>query len=1403
MIRSKIAARFKRAITMGMFLGLLALLLHVVPGVVDPARAQGSRKDDIVFNSRGVPLAGATVRVCTMPATGQPCTPLANIYSDSALTQAISNPMATDGLGNYHFYAAPGRYMIEASGPGINTKQIPDVLLPADPTSPTYTGNISAFSLNLAGNLTVNGNTSVIGNLASGTLNLTDQSASPGAASAGTVNLYTKSDKRLYYTDDTGTEIGPIASSSGAQTNVSNTFTAAQNVDADLHIKGPNPEIDLSRYGAYYSTLPMPQTTGGITSGSSALTLASAQDFANGQGVVIYGAGPSPTIATPPTPTVTPTGVLNGTTTYSYQVIAEDYYGGLTAASAAGTTAAGAANLGATQVTLASASRTNGVNTYTSTVNHNFQSGIPVAICQFTGGSGCPGSPNDTFNGIFVIASTPTGTTFTTDTASTYPATTETTGTPFAEVLACNTLSFSSYSGAGTLRYWIYRSKSGGAYALAGVAQGLDPYFVDCGLSTPTAPSYVPSTPPASTQARYLSTTITSGGGTTALTLAASASTTVSSAVVLHDNTPALLAASQAALNNGGATVYIGASSVSPSITYYPFNSTFDSTTLTNTGGFPLHIVVNAFLGVNQSWILAPNFDIDGLPKQGSSFNYLPGGSIGGGAFPIFYIPRGGGFHFNRLQINLSSAQQSAIYADEDTLGDGATGLIADELSVKGFSGRSRPIVLKGGYDFRFSGGVCDANGAQVLTTPYCVDLMTSSSAVTGSSSSQIPGRVDFDNFYFIGTGIHIFSIANVTSAASTYNFSNSLFEVAFTPFLRINNTNILDEVHFMNVAGADSTGQGAAMPFVDSTGGGLRNISWEDGGLSSSTTPIVISSNITSADLTSITNLVVKHSPSFNIGNVPWFNMDRSRVDANSEVISASNSGALIYRIPDPGAAPSVSVASGGSVPLGTYNIAYSLVDASGRETKVSPSMSATTTSGNQTIVVTPPSLGNGAVGWYPYQNGARMLISGLTGSCNSPIPVTVASYSDTSNTICGASTSSISVAGSSSMDANGISSWKYLLGTNSLTAPAGATNKIWTFADHNTQFAPATAKPSSNMGFTIETGIAQSAFDSFNRANGAIGANWTVQNGGLNVSGNAIVGTGSTNNWGFYSAPTFSVTPDQFAEISLPAAVPAGGGAGPAVRASGSGASADNYNCHPNNTTLYLEKILNGASTILSSVGNATAAGDVIRLEVSGNTINCYYNGVLKLTATDNSLTTGSPGLETYNTSAMLDNWTGGNLVPLAHTSLEQDFSQVQHFPFGLTVGPLSLASAPPTGITMGAESFSSVPRAFLPAFLPGALTATWTASTITVDKAITVTRVQVQAKTAPSGCSTNAIVRLTDGTTNQDVTVSATANDSGAIAKNYAAGATLTVAVQTAAAGCTTAPADANVIVQYKMQ
>jgi len=1144
MIRSK----FK----MGLFLGTLALLAHLVPGIVDPARAQGSRKDDIVFNSRGVPLAGATIRVCAMPATGQPCTPLAQIYSDAALTQALANPTTSDGLGNYFFYAAPGKYEIEVSGPGITTKQIPNVILPSDPSSPTFnnlstTGNISAFSLSLSGNLTVNGSTTVVGNLASGTLNLANQSVAPGPAGAGTVNLYTKSDKRLYYQDDTGAEIGPIANTSGAQTNVSNTFTAAQNFDSDVHAKGPNPWFDISRFGGYFSALPVPQTTGGINAGAAALTLASAQDFANGQGIVVWGAGALPTISTPPQPAVTPIGVLNGATTYNYKVIAEDYFGGLTAASAAGTTTAGAATLGLNTVTLTQAVRSAGVSTYTSSVAHNLQAGQTVNICGFGGGTGCPGTFLNAFNGVKVIVATPTGTTFTVNDGN-VPDATDSSGTPFAQVVACNKLTFSSFSGTGTLRYWIYRSVGAGSYSLVGVAVGLDPFFIDCNQVVTGAPGYVPATPPASAQAGYLATTISSGGGTTSLTLANTAATTVAAASVLHDNTPAMRAAMQAAFNVSGGTVYLPATPQNAgATTYWPFNSTLNMTTgFTNPGSAPTRILSNAYTLLNQPWILANSTEVDGYPKNTSSFLYTPGAAFTGNAHPMFYL--GGnasavGIHLNRLILRPSNVQQTGIYADNGSNGGGMAGLVVDDSEVGGASGMSRPIVLKGGFDFFFHRGNCDSGGGTFPVQP-CLQLTNSSSALTAANPSQVPGRVVIDGMYFAGSAIQMDDIPNsFFSGGYYYQFRGSLFESGVNPFVRINfpGGGFTDQISFNDCLGADIV-SGIGTPFVDASNSGLRGVSWKDGYVVNGQ-PLLITTNLGTP---LATTLSVDHANTNNLGNANWFNIGGGFAELNGQIFSTFNSGRMIYQLGTP-AAPGVAVSAGGSVPLGNIPYQITAVDADGKETLAGPAANATVTSGNQTVTVTAPALPTGTVGWYPYRNGARGNISVLTGSCTTAIPAATAQWVDTFGFTCGTSQPPLTSAGSSILSSSGISTYRF------------------------------------------------------------------------NLSG----------------------------------------------------------------------------------------------------------------------------------------------------------------------------------------EPLTASPRGPFNAFLPGALTSTWTAQTWTLDKAITVTRVQVQAKTAPAGCTTNAVVRLSNGSTTQDVTISAAANDSGAIAKNYAAGAVLTLSVQTAAAGCATAPADANAVVQYKMQ
>jgi hypothetical protein len=282
---------------LGRLVALAVLVCCACGGYVANAFAQGSRKDDVVFNAQGRPMGGAGVRVCTAAATGQPCTPLALLYSDPGLAQALANPISTDGLGNYTFYAAPGRYEIEISGPGITTKQLPNVILPNDPSAPTFTtvtttSGISAFSLSLSGNLTVSGSAAVTGTLTVG-----------GA---------------------------PVPS-----TTQDNQWTSAQ------RFKGPDPWRDITAYmppgGCDQSALTGAHTTGTITSGSHALTIAYDNNFKNGCGIFIAGAGAASTLATPAQGTAPNPNVIGaaGSTTVHYKVVAIDANFGTSAATAA------------------------------------------------------------------------------------------------------------------------------------------------------------------------------------------------------------------------------------------------------------------------------------------------------------------------------------------------------------------------------------------------------------------------------------------------------------------------------------------------------------------------------------------------------------------------------------------------------------------------------------------------------------------------------------------------------------------------------------------------------------------------------------------------------------------------------------------------------------------------------------------------------------------------------------------------------------------------------------------------------------------------------------------------------------------------------------------------------------
>jgi len=1401
MIRSKVAAHAVAcAKTMTFLWAMLALALHVVPGAVGAAHAQGTRKDDIVFNSRGIPLAGATVRVCAMPASGQPCTPLALIYSDAALTQALANPTTTDGLGNYFFYATPGKYEIEISGPAITTKQIPNVILPNDPSAPSFTGAVSAFSLTLSGNLTVNGNTTVIGNLASGTLNLANQSTPPGSAGTGTVNLYTKTaDKRLYYKDDTGTEVGPLGA--GAQTTAINTFTANQNMDSGLHIKGPDPYSDLARYGGYFNSSP-PATTASCTNASTSVTLASALDFrdatafpgtAIGNGIVIYGCGAATGLSTPPAPAATPFGVTGGSTTYNYKFIAEDLQGGLTAASPVGTTTVGASALGTTTINLTAASWTNTLNgeqVYTCSANCNVSANAPINIVGFT---------NAHFNGNYTIVATQDATHFTVySPVNPPPAVTSESAAASMTVLACNILALPSLAVPTTvegsssdtvMRWWVYRNNT-----LAFAVQQRDPYYEDCGVNVPATnvPPYVPASPGAAVN-KYLATTLVSGGGSTGIVVANAAGATVSGQTALHDNSANLLACMNA--SRFATPCYI------PSATNPPFNA---ATVFTGTNSGNGHLFMAANVNLNQPWVnRAAGIVFEGHRNHNTSFSngqavQLTGGGNNSYALPVFLgLPFNNGTNsgpnpqdpaaINFLNVTFVSFSPQGVTFNWDM--NGQFGLLMDNVNFVGSNSASNvnipPAIFRGATQSRIGrfGDRNSCNTAQVTIGPPCFRFTTQSVAETNSTVGMA-GILGVYGFSVTGGGAsyQLDSLPWTNSGGNpnsvvgfNIEIAEGLREMGKGPFLRVSNS--VSGGFNIRKIDDDAPNAGPGNAFLDFAANGKAVIvDVQD-----------LTSSVPGQALIAGPALVTNHGNVFfnglSAGTAAQPVLSGTAAAVGGSVytsgtglgIQASDISVVGYVMKQPNA-PSVVVGAHSScasncVAAGTYVYAIVANDINGHNSILSPGTSATT-DGTQTITVSWVPV-DGQVTTNPYRGatlitaiGSYVIGTGLAGT----------SYVDSSSIAYSVSQPNSANASASSLGPLGLSAPKITLTNGNFADTISGT-----LTANRTQTVP------DVTGYIPVSSYINSAYDNATRSNGVIGGNWTIQQNGLNIVSNQIQGAGAGSNTGFWNANAFS--PVQFAQATITALNGTADFPGVTVLASGTGASVNYYDCVENTTNIFIQRVVNAGTTNLTSASSSGVVGDLLRLEAApGGTLTCFKNGAVALTATDTQITSGSPGLLISGSIATEKNWSGGNLHPLAQLDTEQDWTKTQHFT---------------QGVAFGLETFTASPRSEQNVFLPGALTSVWTGSTWTTDKSITVTRVQVQAKTAPAGCTTSAVVRLTDGTTPVNLTISAAANDSGAISQNYPAGSTLQILVQTAAAGCTTSPADANVTVQYRMQ
>jgi hypothetical protein len=179
----------------------------------------------------------------------------------------------------------------------------------------------------------------------------------------------------------------------------------------------------------------------------------------------------------------------------------------------------------------------------------------------------------------------------------------------------------------------------------------------------------------------------------------------------------------------------------------------------------------------------------------------------------------------------------------------------------------------------------------------------------------------------------------------------------------------------------------------------------------------------------------------------------------------------------------------------------------------------------------------------------------------------------------------------------------------------------------------------------------LAATTSDSFNRANGSLGPNWTkISAGDLAISSKAVAGTASAGVTGdTWSASRF--TSNQFSQVAVTSKrLTAGQWIGPAVRVQNSGKNAyvGAYKWNHGKPVLMLFRRSSGSLIQLGKTYNSgpLTAGTQLQLKASGSTISFLQNGVQRISANDTTLSGGAPGIMSYG-AGRADNWSGGDVA------------------------------------------------------------------------------------------------------------------------------------------------------------
>ena len=256
----------------------------------------------------------------------------------------------------------------------------------------------------------------------------------------------------------------------------------------------------------------------------------------------------------------------------------------------------------------------------------------------------------------------------------------------------------------------------------------------------------------------------------------------------------------------------------------------------------------------------------------------------------------------------------------------------------------------------------------------------------------------------------------------------------------------------------------------------------------------------------------------------------------------------------------------------------------------------------------------------------------------------------------------------------------------------------------------------------------------DNFNRANETpLAGNWTCQPAaGVNLSTNHL--TGATDiAWqgAFWNANSFNN--DQWSQGTVGTIYHL---QGVTVRASASTNSFYMFGSY-SSTHYRLYKVTAGTAVQLGSDYGAPVANDVIKLSVTGTVLTPYINGTPQSTVSDATFASGSAGVMLFDTSANLDDWSGGdNLGTVVNPT----------FTYGTGIYPLSGLSETLSDSTGGSTICYTTDGATPGAGTAGTCDSDGHTQTYSIAIPVTVTSTSIKALGTKTGMNNSSVVTAT---------------------------------------------------------